>query len=74
MATEYTTNKIDEIYFLNDKNIAQSLSDDISFNPIPSLSLLNTVNDNLIEKIDNDIQNISSDLSAKNGEFIIGIK
>jgi hypothetical protein len=55
MATEYTTNKIDEIYFLNDKNIAQSLSDDISFNPIPSLSLLNTVNDNLIEKIDNDI-------------------
>ena len=72
--TKYTKNNKDEIYFLNDKNIAQSLSDDISFNPIPSLSLLNTVNDNLIEKIDNDIQNISSDLSANNGEFIIGIK
>lgn len=74
MATEYTTNKIDEIYFLNDKNIAQSLSDDISFNPIPSLSLLNTVNDNLIKKIDNDIQDINSNLTADNGEFITGIK
>ena len=74
MATEYTTNKIDEIYFLIDKNIAQSLSDDISFNPIPSLSLLNTVNDNLIKKIDNDIQDINSNLTADNGEFITGIK
>jgi hypothetical protein len=67
MATEYTKNNKDEIYFLNDKNIAQTLSDDISFNPIPSLSLLNTVNSDLIEKIDNDINSLNSILSANKG-------
>jgi hypothetical protein len=67
MTTEYTKNNKDEIYFLNDKNIAQSLSDEISLNPIPSLSLLNIVNDNLIEKIDNDINSLNSILSANEG-------
>jgi hypothetical protein len=69
----YTSNITNEIYFLNDGNIAQTLSDNIEYNPIPSLSLLNTINDVLTQKINNDISVINSELSTDN-TFITGIK
>ena len=50
--SEYTNNK--NIYFLNDKNISQTLGGDqqSDINPIPSLKLLNKVNDDIILSIE----------------------
>ena len=45
--TTYTKEIENQTFFLNDKNIAQGLSDEIDINAIPSLSLLNAVNDDL---------------------------
>lgn len=51
----YTTNdELSTIHFLNDQNIVQELSvaEEGKLNPIPSLSLLNKVNDDLGKRID----------------------
>lgn len=48
--TTYTKNEL-SIHFLNDRNIAQTLNDEIKFNPVPSLSLLNTINSDIRETI-----------------------
>ena len=51
----YTTNdELSTIHFLNDQNIVQELSvaEEGKLNPIPSLSLLNKVNDDLEKRID----------------------
>ena len=49
--TTYTKEIENQTFFLNDKNIAQGLSDEIAINAIPSLNLLNTVNNDLKRNI-----------------------
>lgn len=72
MITQYTTNISNEIYFLNDGNIAHELSSEISLNPIPSLSLLNRVNDDLTSKIESDISNLNSTVGVENA-FVLSV-
>ena len=75
MSTDYTKNDINNIYFLNDRNIATTLSDEIAKNAIPSHELFKekynelTVTDNEISGKLEDLScfanKISSDLDTK---------
>jgi hypothetical protein len=66
----YTTNdELSTIHFLNDQNIVQELSvaEEGKLNPIPSLSLLNKVNDDLEKRIDDGSKTASTiSLSVEN--------
>ena len=75
MSTEYTKNDTNNIYFLNDRNIATSLNDEIAKNAIPSNELFKekynelTTTDNEIngklENLSGFANTISSDLDTK---------
>ena len=75
MSTEYTKNDTNNIYFLNDRNIATTLNDEIAKNAIPSNELFKekynelTTTDNEIsvklENLSGFANTISSDLDTK---------
>lgn len=84
MSTEYTKNVTNDIYFLNDRNIATTLSDEIAKNAIPSNELFKekynelTATDNKLDEKLEDLSSfakeISSDLDTKTEQALVDAK
>ena len=77
MANKYTKDDValkDKVFMLNGNSIVHSLEADNELNPIPSLKLVNEINDNIGERIDSvedEIGNLSVDNSIVQGGFIL---
>lgn len=73
MSTEYTKNVTNDIYFLNDRNIATTLSDEIAKNAIPSNELFKEKY-NELTATDNEINGKLEDLDTKTEQVLVDAK
>lgn len=73
MSTEYTKNVTNDIYFLNDRNIATTLSDEIAKNAIPSNELFKEKY-NELTATDNEINRKLEDLNSKTEQALVDAK